>query len=167
MAEIKRVYRENLPALRLIGKRYTDVDRGPLGGFGLKWDEWFQKRYFLDFLPLTPIEGYENVPVGCMRYHDGFEYWTGMFFPVGTPVPEGYLYVDIPEGEIGSCWLYGRTSNGELYGEYIHRLCVDQLLEAGWDPAEASWFFERYVESRFVKPDANGKVILDYCIYLK
>jgi hypothetical protein len=102
-----------------------------------------------------------------MRYNNEFEYWTGMFFPAGTPVPEGYHHVDIAEGEIGTCWLHGRTSSGELYGEYIHAQCVDKLHEAGWQIADNSWFFERYVESRFVKPDEDGKVILDYCIYLK
>ncbi|HBT16022.1 MAG TPA: AraC family transcriptional regulator, partial [Firmicutes bacterium] len=34
MVEIIKVYRESLPALRLIGKRYTDSDRGIDGGFG-------------------------------------------------------------------------------------------------------------------------------------
>jgi hypothetical protein len=39
MAEIIKVFRESLPNIRIIGKRYTDIDRGPLGGFGLRWDE--------------------------------------------------------------------------------------------------------------------------------
>ncbi|MDF2485553.1 MAG: hypothetical protein K0R46_1721 [Herbinix sp.] len=166
MAEVKKIYRESLPALRLIGKRYTDMDRGPLGGFGLKWDEWFQKRYFLPLLELKPLPESKGTPIGCMRYNDGFEYWTGMFFPEETPVPEGFHYVDIPQGDIGTCWLYGNSKSGDLYGEYNHGICVGKLMEAGWQIAENSWFFERYVESRFVVPDEQGKVILDYCIYL-
>jgi len=31
-----------------------------------------------------------------------------MFFPAGTPAPEGYAYTDIPEGDIGTCYIYGR-----------------------------------------------------------
>jgi hypothetical protein len=64
-------------------------------------------------------------------------------------------------------WIYGRTGSRELYGAYIHGQCADKLRESGWELADNSWFFERYVESRFSKPDEQGKVILDYCIYLK
>lgn len=36
MVEIIKVYKESLPSLRLIGKRYTNNDRGIDGGFGNK-----------------------------------------------------------------------------------------------------------------------------------
>jgi hypothetical protein len=90
-----------------------------------------------------------------------------MFFPEGTPVPDGYAFVNIPGGEIGTCWIYGQANNGELYGEYMHFQCIEKLKAAGWKIADASWFFERYVSHRFTEPDEFGKVILDYCIYLK
>ncbi len=35
MVEITKVYRESLPSLRLIGKRYTNSDRGADGGHGV------------------------------------------------------------------------------------------------------------------------------------
>ncbi|MBP1756623.1 MAG: hypothetical protein H6Q59_3021 [Firmicutes bacterium] len=165
MPQIKNVYRESLPALRLIGKRYTDMDRGPLGGFGLKWDEWFQRGYHIPLFQLGPIV--ESAFIGCMRHNEGLEYWTGMFFPENTPVPENYQSIDIPMGDIGVCWLHGRAASGELYGEHIHVLCVNKFMEAGWQIADNSWFFERYVNPRFSKPDEEGKVILDYCVYLK
>lgn len=77
MAEIRRVYRETMPVVRLIGKKYFDSDRSPLGGFGLKWVEWYEKAYY------------------------------------------------------------------------------------------DSWYFERFVCPRYTEPDEFGKVIMDYCIYLK
>lgn len=165
MTEISKVYREALPSLRLIGKRYTNLDRGPLGGFGLKWEEWFQKDYYLPLYRLGPLP--ESNCIGCMRVQEDFEYWTGMFFPADTPVPTGYQFADIPPGDIGVCWLYGRRNSGELYGEYLHDLCIQKLLETGWEIAENSWFFERHVDSRFLRPDEKGKVVIDYCIYLK
>ncbi|MGN6714677.1 hypothetical protein [Anaerocolumna jejuensis] len=43
MAEIIKVYKEHLPAVRFIGKRYTNTDRCKDGGFGYKWEEWFER----------------------------------------------------------------------------------------------------------------------------
>ncbi len=43
-AEIIKVYKEHLPSLRLIGKRYTEADR--VGSFGHKWGEWFENGLF-------------------------------------------------------------------------------------------------------------------------
>lgn len=166
MLQIVNVYKEELPALRLIGKRYSDLDRGPLGGFGLKWDEWFGKGYAtpLEALNVTPL--CDGAHVGCMKYQDGLEYWTGMFFPEGTPAPEGYFYVDIPQGEIGTCWLLGSANNGELYGEHVHNLCIQKLVEEGCIVGTNPWFFERYT-IKFITPDEEGRIILDYCIYLE
>ncbi len=168
MAEIKQVYREKIPALRLIGKKYHDPDRGPLGGFGMKWVEWYEKAYYSTLEQLGPIPESEGAHIGCMRMIEGsLEYWTGMFFPEGTPVPDGYTYADIPAGEIGTCWVYGHARSGELYGEYVHFQCVRELEAAGWEIADDYWYFERYVCPRFSEPDEYGKVIMDYCIYLK
>ena len=144
MVEIIKVYRESLPALRLIGKRYTDSDRGIDGGFGKKWSEWFEKGYF------KPLEELGR-----------------LFFPEDTLVPDGYMYADIPKGDVGTCWIYGQEDNGELYGQEPHNMCVSKIVEEGWQLAKDPWFFERYNCSRFTKPDDTGKVILDYCIYLK
>lgn len=41
--KIIKVYREHMPALRLIGKRYTDADRKDEGGYAHKWKEWLIK----------------------------------------------------------------------------------------------------------------------------
>lgn len=39
MAEIIKVYRESLMAIRLIGRRYTNADRDEYGSFSSKWCE--------------------------------------------------------------------------------------------------------------------------------
>ncbi|NMA82638.1 MAG: GyrI-like domain-containing protein [Epulopiscium sp.] len=166
MVEIVNTYRESFPALRLIGKKYTNKDRGTDGSFSNKWGEWFEKGYFKTMEKLGDLQENGGAYVGCMRCTDEFEYWIGMFFPEETPVPEGYMYVDIPKGDIGTCWIYGREDNGELYGEEPHNMCVSKMIEAGWQVAKGSWFFERYNCPRFTTPDEKGKVILDYCIYL-
>jgi hypothetical protein len=138
-----------------------------LGGFGNLWVEWYTKKYYLPLLSLNQISENEGAHVGCMRYIDGLEYWTGIFFSADSPVPDGYQFIDIPEGEIGVCWLRGYANKGELYGEHVHHMCVSKLVEAGMQIPAHSWFFERSVQSRFAIPDELGRVILDYCIYIK
>lgn len=167
MPEIIKVYRESLPALRLIGKKYTDNDRGPSGGFGHKWGEWFSKGYFNTLEQLGPLPENGDAYLGCMRCAGEFEYWIGMFFAAGTPVPDGFMYADIPSGDIATCWIYGREDNGELYGSNPHNMCMEKVQEAGWQVVQDAWFFERYNCPRFTTPDEKGNVILDYCIYVK
>ena len=63
-----------------------------------------------------------------MRHVNGnFEYWIGMFFPVKTAAPEGFDYVDIPEGDIATCYIYGREESGELYGLEAHNACMRKI----------------------------------------
>lgn len=167
MVEIIKVYREYFPTLRLIGKRYTDADRDSNGSFGSKWGEWFEKGCFKTLEELGCLSQSGDAYLGCMRCSGEFEYWIGMFFPEQTPVPNGYMYVDIPSSEVGTCWIYGREDNGEIYGQEPHEMCLSKIKEAGWKIAKDSWFIERYNCPRFTAPDENGKVILDYCIYLE
>lgn len=167
MAEIIKVYRESLPSLRLIGRRYTDVDRDEYGSFGSKWGEWFAKGDFNVLEGLGSLSENEGAYVGFMRCEDQFEYWIGMFFDKDTLVPDDFSYIDIPSGEIGTCWIYGNEDNGELYGEEIHSKCVSKITDEGWKLAKNQMFFERYNCPRFTKPDEKGNVILDYCIYLE
>lgn len=167
MAEVIRVLRQSYPPLRLIGKRYTDVDRGSDGGYSQKWSEWFEQGYFRPLEQLEAVSATGDAYVGCMRCAGEFEYWIGMFFPEKTPVPDGYTYVDIPAGDVGICWIYGREDTGELYGHEAHEMCIVEIKEAGWQLADEPWVFELYNCPRFTNPDEDGNVILDYGVYLK
>ena len=40
MAEIIKVFKEHMPELKLIGKRYGDKDRDRYGSYSEKWQEW-------------------------------------------------------------------------------------------------------------------------------
>lgn len=68
MAEIIKVYRQSLPALRLIGERYHDSDRGPLGGFGNPWEIWYYKQKYKTLKRLGSLPDHEGSQIGCMRY---------------------------------------------------------------------------------------------------
>jgi hypothetical protein len=173
MPEIIKIYREQMPTLRLIGKRYTDKDRGADGGFANKWGEWFQNGWLGTLEALGRLPGDKGAYLGCMSVAGGFSYWIGMFFPRDTPVPIGFEHVDIPAGDVGLCWIYGNKETGEIFGQKPHELCVAKILEEGWEIAEdfansqCPWFFERYQSPRFTTADVHGNVILDYGIYIK
>ena len=164
MATITKAYKETVPALRFIGKRYTDADRLH-GMFGHKWGEWFQEGYF------TLLENLvENLPdfnkqsIGLMREDENgeFEYWIGLFMPEGTPVPDNFAHVDFPAGELGVAWIYGLE--GEVYmqeGEAAKKLEAE-----GISLKNSKWCFERYNCPRFTEPDSDGKIILDVCFVL-
>ncbi|HHT73569.1 MAG TPA: GyrI-like domain-containing protein [Firmicutes bacterium] len=166
MPEIIKVYRESLPAVRLVGKRYTDKDRGPQGMYAHLWGEWFEKGYFAALEPLPQLPDEMNGYLGCMRMGEEFEYWIGMFTTAEGPVPEGFDSISIPAGDIGVCWVKGREDTGELYGHEVHTECTKQIREQGWVINEQGWFFERYNCPRFTDPDGEGNVVLDYCFYL-
>ena len=178
MVKITKVYAERLPAVRFIGKRYTNKDRDAYGGYGHLWGQWFSEGRFNKLENLSAPKNIENGYIGlmgCSGIMDNFEYWIGAFFEAGVTPPDGYEYVDIPEGIVGVCWINGREDNGEIYGDNAHKMCVNKLRDNGFvriredfkGPDKVwNWFFERYNCPRFTEKDEDGEVILDYGIYI-
>ena len=182
--EIIKTYKAHYPAMRLIGKRYTDDDRGEDGSFGNRWGEWHQNGWFgLLESAAKPVEG-EYGYLGLMTFRtdhqelspeeNGFTYWIGIFFPTETPVPDGFDYLDLPESDVGISWIYGNSENGEIYGSEPHSAAYQKLCDNGWGELGENAggeklivFFENYTCPRFTAPDDKGNVILDYGFYLK
>jgi len=164
---IVKVYRESLPDLKFIGKRYTDSDRAD-GTFGAKWGEWFANGWFAALekeIEMLPKENEGMAYLGFMREKNGiFEYWIGMFASESSPVPLNFEYISIPAGDIATAWVHGHEEKGEIY--WAHDACVSKFTEKGWI-LDDKYAFERYQCPRFTNADKDGKVILDYCIYLK
>ena len=170
MAEVIKTYRQAVPAMRFIGKRYGDEDRVD-GGFGKQWREWFANGWF-DQLQSNPGSQalYEDsdATIGLMRWKKGepFEYWIGVFCPQETAIPEGYAYVDFPEAELGVTWVYGKTN--EVFAQ--EHKCAESCENQGYtiipDDLGAFWLFERYVCPRFTTPDEHGNIVLDICHYI-
>jgi predicted transcriptional regulator YdeE len=170
--EITKVYKQDVPALRFIGKKYGDNDRVN-GMFGKHWGDWHQNGWF-DAIVKQAGESQKalfddmDAQIGLMRDKDGvFEYWIGIFMPEKTPVPDGYKYIDFPKGTLGVCWVYGKEEEVFCHeGE-----CGQKLEEAGFNLAKDKegtiWCMERYGCQRFTTPDENGKIILDICFYVK
>ena len=166
-------YKQCVPALKFIGKKYGDEDRVD-GSFGAKWGEWFQNGWFdvVEKQIRNSInETYEDggAYIGLMRCKENepFEYWIGMYVPENTPVPEGFDYIDFPAANLGVCWVYGKENDVYFHEEK----CAIKLGEEGYeivsDEQGAWWFFERYGCPRFTTPDEKGNIILDICHYVK
>ena len=168
MADVVKVFRDKVPALRFIGKAYTDFSG---------WGEWFENGWFdrveeamggVD--AVTKIWENGGGCVGLERRDDAgalLSYHIGMFAPPDTAPPEGFDALDFPEASFGTVWLRGRE-------EEVHSaipLCLPALLDAGFAPQKdasgAFVSFENGLCPRFTTPDEEGKVILDYVFLIK
>jgi hypothetical protein len=129
-AEIIKTVRESYPALRFIGKRYTDKDRDPATGmYSHIWGEWFASGRFGELEKLAPsAPEHDGAYIALMGFGaDGFEYWIGMWFPPDTPVPGGFDYADAPPLEAGVCWIKG--TEPEIYTQSVQ--CSVELFSNG------------------------------------
>ncbi len=166
MSKIIKVFRDSVPAMRFICKKYGDYSG---------WGEWFENGLFDKVeAAMGGVDSITNVwkngggYVGLeMRRGNELVYAVGMFTPAGTSVPEGLDFIDFPASEFGTCWIYGKEEDvhGCIGG------CKSALAEHGFEIAcdgdgyEIS--FENGLCPRFTTPDENGCVILDYCYFVK
>ena len=167
MVRILRTQRELYPAVKLIGKRYTDEDRDESGAFARQWGAWFQNGWFEQLQKSGGLGRISEDYIGAMRITEaGFEYWIGLLMAPEDTAPQGFEAVEIPAGDLGVCYLYGRDGSPDIFGMEAHEACCAAWREAGWAPAPGGWFLERYNCPRYTTPDEKGNVILDYCAYL-
>lgn len=168
--EIINVYEQAAPASRFIGRKYSAAD-GENGGYGRLWHEWFSNGWFGQLEALVPDGWGMEYPeagsyIGLMRGGDRqpFEYWIGMFLPVGTTAPDGMAYIDLNPWHMGVCWVKGKEP--EIYGK--EDACVQQLTQAGftaWRGDGNAWLMlEQYQCPRFTTEDSDGLKILDVVI---
>lgn len=167
--EIKKVERESLPPVKLVGKRFVQESMTQGGSFASGWQQAFQEGWFDTLGACKGIPGVSGDYIGAMRMvgdKGAFEYWIGLFLALDAQVPQGFEAVELPAGDIGVCWLYGNQENGELYSPAASDLSMGALAAKGWKFDERGWFLERYNSPRFTQPDQQGNVILDICAYL-
>lgn len=156
---------ETLPARKLIGKRYSDADRDENNSFAGKWHEWFNDQACTPLAALRANPDLDDI-LGFMRLNNGkFEYWIGHFCRPGAITPPGYAELPLPEARVAIVYLRGAQGDPAIYG--MHEACVAYLNGQGLQSATPPFFFERYVCSRFITPDAEGKIILDYGIAIE
>ena len=166
MAEIIKIFREEVPAMRFIGKKYHS--------FGGWWDEWFSNGWF-DRIEQA-MGGTESILkiwengagyVGLERHcqDQPFEYWIGMFAPTDTTVPTGFDHIDFPAIGLGTCWIYGQER--EVHDTRECRKAVQiQGFKIWKDSNGGVWSFENCLCPRYTSPDEHGNIIMDYCIFI-
>lgn len=167
--EIIKSYRQSLPPVKLIGKKYGDDDRVD-GMFAYHWREWINNGWFqligdaaggMESLASLYEDGMASL--GFMRYKDGapLEYWIGMFVPSDTKAPEGFDELALGAIEVGICWYLGLID--ELFGK--EHLAMNRLQSEGMemqlDEQGYIHFFERYNPERYRSQDEQGRMILD------
>lgn len=158
----------HMPRVKLIGRRYTDKDRNECGTFADKWGEWFKDGLFKKLKVCEGIKDVSDDFIGLIRCNgNGFEYWIGFFMDEKDVAPEGFSEVVIDEGDVFIGYIYGTESDGDIYGKKATIPIYDALVKAGYTVPKRGYEFERYNCNRFTKPDKDGKVILDYGIYIE
>jgi len=171
--KIVKTYKQEIPALRFIGKKYPVENKNSIEVFdkilgnmdNWHWNHMFnviEKQYNTDLRTL--YEGSDSF-VSLMRKNEGVvsEYWLGIFMPRGTDVPAGYEVIDFPESKLGICRVYGKRNSIIHYDTY----CRKKLAEDGIEYQEnEKWFFQRFNWHGFFEEDKFGKRLLDYCYFL-
>ena len=170
MVEIIKIYKQAIPAMRFIGKKYNTPPN---------WGEWFKNDWFNIIENAMGGEEavhqlYEdgNAYVELTRVHNDepFEFWLGMFVASGTEVPDGFLYKDFSAFNLGVFWVYGKEEQVMQIPANTHK-CLDKIAEEGmeffYDKDNAAWEVRRYQCPRYTTPDEKNNIILDYCWIIK
>jgi predicted transcriptional regulator YdeE len=167
MATIINLQFTEFKAARVIGKTIwgqVNPENNPLPAF---WDQCLNDG---TFTTLENMKEYVVIPdyIGWMGEYDPatgkFLYIVGMLMQPDAPVPEGYVYRDLPECTMGIAWIKGRESDGEIYREGMN-LTLAALGEKGYHYDDAAGYaVEVYNYERFVIPMQQGEpeVVLDY-----
>lgn len=170
-----KCYKQDLPAMRFVGKCYKNNDRVN-GFFGHCWGQWFSEGYFEPLEKLitddfSSVYAEAGDYVALMKCKEGasedyFEYWIGMFLPADCEVPEGYGYIDIKHTAAAICWFKGPEM--ELYAneDDCFRMFEEKKLKYSSEQDGGFYSFERYSCPRFTEPDDDNNVILDFGIFI-
>ena len=154
--KIVDIQKESWPECVLIGKR------------GTNWGEWWANDWFSPLEKVAALQENGDAYIGAVRIvKSAPERWIGMYFPQGTPVPDGYEAVGIPAMCYAVCYLQDKEGSGDFYATATHEMCLAALKEQGFTRKEDDWCFERCNCPRFTTPDENGMVVLDYGIAIE
>jgi len=169
---IIKTHKQELPALRFIGKKYSTPD------FSFKAildnlesgciDHLFEAiENQSDKDPAALYEG-GNAYIGLVKHNGSevIEYWIGMFMPQNTGVPQGYAMIDFPKSNLAVCSVYGKRNDIINYDSECRDKLTADYPEFRKNQTDNSWFFLRFNWRDFFKEDKFGKRVLEYCYYM-
>lgn len=108
--------------------------------------------------------GYAGATINWDMGYGRFSYVCGMLYKEGVTVPEGYVMHEIGDVKVGKCWIKGRDS--EDVTSNAHALTMQAIRDQKLCPNQLKWSMEIFNGQRFLTPDENGEIILDYYIPL-
>jgi AraC family transcriptional regulator len=164
---IFQTYKQEIPALRFIGRKYTEPyndsnKKKALNNFDdLHLNQLFDMIEKLsDKDPKTIYEGGDSYSI-LMKSNssENNEYWIGMFMPKGTGVPEGYEMIDFPKSTLAVCSVYGKRDS-------IINYEVDCRKKLSDEGIGKRWFFQRFNWRTFFEDDYYRNRILEYCYFM-
>ena len=170
---IIKIYKQEVPALRFIGKKFIEpLDDSVFKKILANLDN-LRLEYFFDAIEKksnkdlkTLYEGGDTYVSLVRKENDAVEYWLGMFMPKGIEAPDGCGIIDFPKSALGVCSVYGKR-NGIIQYDTA---CRKKLTEEGFlrlkDEDASGWFFQRFNWHTFYAEDKFGKRLLEYCYFL-
>ena len=168
LSGINKIYQQELPALRFIGKKCIETSE-KVNILNLL-DNWQLNSRFDDIEKQSAIDyknffdggdAYINLVQKKDAFKEGslFTHWMGIFMPEGTEVPQGYEAIDFPKIAICVCRVYGKRDEIVNY----ETECRNKLTEEGFTIDNAQYYFRRFNWRGFFEEDVYGKRLLDYC----
>ncbi|MDR0321251.1 MAG: helix-turn-helix domain-containing protein [Treponema sp.] len=164
---IFQTYKQEIPALRFIGRKYTEPYNDSFYKKALNnFDDLHLNRLFdmieklSDKDPKTIYKGSDSYSI-LMKSNssENNEYWIGMFMPKGTGVPAEYEMIDFPKSTLAVCSVYGKR--GSIINYDVD--CRKKLSDEG---IGKRWFFQRFNWRTFFEEDYHGNRILEYCYFI-
>ena len=152
-AKITDVRIDTFPALRFIGKPCMCAP----ADFIEKWNEWLINGWFEPLEKLSAAFENGDAYLGATS---GDSYWIGLLFPAGTPVPNGYEYLDNPAAKYAVFRFDGKKDK-ELLSEDGITLVYEEMGKRGLIPDADVLCIERYNRPASEK---NSKVLLE-CLH--
>lgn len=150
------VTQEQLPTVRLIGKRYNGNE-----SIYIKWKLW-KDNHWLSILENLNSR-YTNAYIGAKRIiNGGLEYWIGMFFPPDAGVPEGFEYIDIDKINLSNFQLQGTAHKVASFE--THNICLAELSKHNMTRFEDHWCFECYDNKSIDYIGTDKSMTIDYKI---
>ncbi len=158
------------PASRLIGKQVSmTMNPVPDNAASALWQNMWKdgSMEFLKKLPCLSTEDPDTIGwMGDYNWKSNtFVYIAGVLVKEGAEVPEGFVYRDLPECDMGIAWIQGREENADLFSGAHDKF--EQAMKANgyeYDYSAGAYEMEYYSFKRFGVPRFIGEklLILDY-----
>ena len=166
MSELINFEVKPFAAARVIGRQaICPLNEGEYNPVPTMWESMKQDGS-LDFLKNLPDRATpEPDTVGWMGEYNpesnSFIYIAGVLTKPAASVPEGFVYRDLPECQMGIAWVQGTGENGDVYSG-AHNHCAKAVQDNGYeyDYSAGGFEMEYYSHARFVVPFENGEILL-------